>query len=45
MYSLTKEQKVVNLRETLEQKKFKLEKLQTEIQNIEKKISKLESKN
>jgi uncharacterized protein YlxW (UPF0749 family) len=42
MYSLTKEQKISNLNEILEQKKKKLENLTKEVQNLEAKIAKIE---
>jgi uncharacterized protein YlxW (UPF0749 family) len=46
IFSLTKEQKISNLKVALEQKEEKAKKLQTEIEAIKKKISKLsETKN
>jgi uncharacterized protein YlxW (UPF0749 family) len=46
IFSLTKEQKISNLKVALEQKEEKANKLQTEIEAIKKKISKLsETKN
>lgn len=41
MYTLTREQKLANLEETLITKKRKVENLQSEIKNIEAKLTKL----
>jgi septal ring factor EnvC (AmiA/AmiB activator) len=41
MYTLTREQKIANLEETLISKKRKVENLQSEIKNIEAKLTKL----
>lgn len=41
MYSLTKEQKLANISELIDQKKQKIENLQREIENLQAKSSKL----
>jgi len=43
MHSLTKEQKIENLVELINQKKKKVSNLETEIKNLEQKVQKLKS--
>lgn len=45
MYTLTREQKIANLEETLKSKQKKAENLQIEIKNIEAKLTKLRNQN
>lgn len=45
MYSLTKEQKIENLKEALALKEKKVQNLNSEIEGIKKKLEKLASKN